>query len=668
MKNLKFGVKLGLGYGAVLLLALLIAGIGYHGVGQVNKRFSENIDLGKLVDQLSTAMQAEKNLLIRKDEKYFQENQKAIDEVRKQAIFDRDQKFEHAEDKVKMNAIVTAMDGYDKGMEQFFATSRKIEETIARLRELARQVIAMQIRALQEDQEKKVYALLRQPIDSQDKAVVTARVAQTEERVKKTIEIGAMLADFREARIAEKEIIVGRGQDDKQIQRNVEAMAALLKIAQALQPTFKHPANQEQIAKIIAGVESYQKEMTGIVELFKTQIKLEQEMTGFRRQADKLIAELSAEQEKEVSNEIVSVHQEIVIISVVAVLLSLLIAFLITRAVTGALNKGVVFARSIAQGDLTATIDLDQKDEIGQLATTLKEMVIRLREVIGEVSTAAAQVSIGSNEISNASQILSQGVTEQAASVETSSAALAAISGSCQLNTDSSNTTQNIALQASRDAAQGGTAVNEAVNAMKEIASKISIIEEIARQTNLLALNAAIEAARAGEHGKGFAVVAAEVRKLAERSQTAAGEISQLSASSVKISEEAGAIIGKLVPDIQETANRIQGIAECSRQQRDGIADIGQSIQQLEQVVQQTAGSSEELAATAEELNSQAEMMAQSISFFNVGQSNRPAARKSGRPGTRPSANSLPVVTSAVAAPRQIADRRAVADDEFESF
>ncbi|NGZ07704.1 MAG: HAMP domain-containing protein [Magnetococcales bacterium] len=335
----------------------------------------------------------------------------------------------------------------------------------------------------------------------------------------------------------------------------------------------------------------------------------------------------------------------------------------------------------MAGGDLTATIELDQKNEFGQLAAAMKGMTEKLREVIGNISAAAAQVSMGSNEISNTAQSLSQGVTEQAASVETTSAALTAISGSCQLSTDSSNTTQTIALKASNDASRGGEAVNQAVIAMKEIASKISIIEEIARQTNLLALNAAIEAARAGEHGKGFAVVAAEVRKLAERSQTAAGEISHLSASSVQISEEAGRIIDKLVPDIQETAQRIQGITECSRQQRDGVNDISQSIRQLEQVVQQTAGSSEELAATAEELSSQADMMTQSVSFFHVGQRNpvtpprRNTATSVAKGGTKAqlghSAMSAPKSLPAPARKAHGVDLNMGSghiDDEFETF
>ncbi|MEO5332112.1 MAG: methyl-accepting chemotaxis protein [Magnetococcus sp. YQC-5] len=302
-----------------------------------------------------------------------------------------------------------------------------------------------------------------------------------------------------------------------------------------------------------------------------------------------------------------------------AVVIGMLMGYGISRSITVPLNEGVRLSEALAGGDLTQSIRVDRKDEVGRLGGAMNSMAEKLREVIGEVATAAEQVSTGSSEISNSAQNLSQGATQQAASIEETSSAMEEMSSNIQQNTDNANTTQNISQKAAKDAEAGGKAVAEAVRAMKEIASKIGIIEEIARQTNLLALNAAIEAARAGEHGKGFAVVAAEVRKLAERSQTAAGEISHLSASSVDVAEKAGGIINKLVPDIQKTAELIQEIAAASQEQNQGAGQINQAIQQLDQVIQQNAGSSEEMAATAEELNAQADMMAQSISFFNLG-------------------------------------------------
>ncbi|MBF0414266.1 MAG: methyl-accepting chemotaxis protein [Magnetococcales bacterium] len=384
-----------------------------------------------------------------------------------------------------------------------------------------------------------------------------------------------------------------------------------------------------------------------------------------------LIAEIDSE---EVEKPIVSLRNAMLGVTVMAIILGVFMTWVMVRGIVrdvgGEPQAIAELASRVSRGDLTIRFDATTRTTGIHLA--LQNMVKKLQEIMVDVSTAASQIAVGSEAIAEAAQNLSQGATEQAASVETTSLAMEAMTGSCQLNTDSSNSTQTIALKAAKDAASGGDAVNQAVAAMKEIASKISIIEEIARQTNLLALNAAIEAARAGEHGKGFAVVAAEVRKLAERSQMAAGEISQLSSSSVQVSEQAGSIIGKLVPDIQETAERIRGIAECSRQQREGIAEIGKSIQQLDQVVQRNASASEEMAATSEELNAQANRMNQTVSFFTIsnkgGHSSWQEVRKSPNPMTMQTKTQKQLTAPARDLVLAKNASKAGGDEDFESF
>jgi methyl-accepting chemotaxis protein len=270
----------------------------------------------------------------------------------------------------------------------------------------------------------------------------------------------------------------------------------------------------------------------------------------------------------------------------------------------------------LAEGDLTVTLPVrSEKDLMG---SSLNEMIQRLNEVVESVKAASDNVASGSGELSSSSQQMSQGATEQAASAEEASSSMEQMTSNINQNAENAQQTERIALKSAEDAKEGGKAVAETVEAMKDIAGKISIIEEIARQTNLLALNAAIEAARAGEHGKGFAVVASEVRKLSERSQTAAAEISKLSTTSVSIAEHAGELLGKIVPDIQKTSELVQEISAASNEQRSGAEQINSAIQQLNQIIQQNASASEEMASTSEELSSQAEQLQTSIAFFKI--------------------------------------------------
>ena len=287
-----------------------------------------------------------------------------------------------------------------------------------------------------------------------------------------------------------------------------------------------------------------------------------------------------------------------------------------------------IWANALSEGDLTKNANIKNNDEIGELVTMLNSMVAKLKEVVANVKIAADNVASGSRQLSVSSEQMSQGSTEQAASAEEASSSVEEMNATIRQNADNAEQTEKIALKSAADATESGRAVSQTVGAMKDIAAKTSIIEEIARQTNLLALNAAIEAARAGEHGKGFAVVASEVRKLAERSQTAAGEISKLSASSVEVAERAGQMLARLVPDIQKTAELVQEISAASKEQTTGADQINNSIQQLNQVIQQNAGSAEEMASTSEELSSQAEQLQGTVAFFKVDGTDSMTARR----------------------------------------
>ncbi len=276
-------------------------------------------------------------------------------------------------------------------------------------------------------------------------------------------------------------------------------------------------------------------------------------------------------------------------------------------------------AKEIAKGNLVVSVK--ERSAEDELMRALATMVEKLTTVVSDVRSAADNVAAGSQQLSSSSQEMSQGATEQAASAEEVSSSMEEMVSNIRQNADNAQQTEKIALKAAQDAKEGGRAVVETVSAMKEIANKISIIEEIARQTNLLALNAAIEAARAGEHGKGFAVVASEVRKLAERSQLAAGEINKLSATSVEVAERAGEMLTRIVPDIQKTAELVSEINAASNEQNGGAEQINKAVQQLDQVIQQNASAAEEMSSTCEELSGQAEQLQETISFFRTADS-----------------------------------------------
>ena len=274
--------------------------------------------------------------------------------------------------------------------------------------------------------------------------------------------------------------------------------------------------------------------------------------------------------------------------------------------------------RQVSDGNLCERVEIECMGDHQRMKDTINTLIESLSRVANEIRGAADQVSTGSGQSSDTAQSLSQGATEQAASTEEASASMEQMAANIKQNAENATQTEKIARQSAVDAQTSGEAVTRAVDAMSTIAEKIMVVQEIARQTDLLALNAAVEAARAGEHGRGFAVVASEVRKLAERSQTAAAEISGLSGATLKVAKEAGEMLGRLVPDIKKTAELVEEITASCREQDVGADQVNQAIQQLDRVTQQNSAASEEMAATSEELAAQAKQMQSVVAFFRV--------------------------------------------------
>lgn len=321
-------------------------------------------------------------------------------------------------------------------------------------------------------------------------------------------------------------------------------------------------------------------------------------------------------------NKAVNTKSGVIIFVIIAIFIAFSISIIFSRNIELSLLKGVEFAKKIAQGDLTAEVTINQKDEIGQLSKALNGMVKTLKQMVLSIHNGARYITELSREMSMNSQQMAQGTNEQASSTEEVSSTMEQMHANIQQNADNAKQTEEIANKASLDIEKGNSAVLNTVQSMKTIAEKISIISEIAYQTNILALNAAVEAARVGDEGKGFAVVAAEVRTLAERSRKAAEEIDVISKESVAVAEKSGKILGEIVPDIQKTEKLVKEITVSSIEQSSSIMQVSNAVEQLNKVTQQSSAISEEVASSSEELESQAEQLRDMIGYFNVGNEN----------------------------------------------
>ncbi len=621
MKNLRLAWKLGIGFGALIVLTLGIAWVGLSGIQGIRERVAKADDMNRLVKFMLDARIQEKNFMIRRDKESMQKHGELVAGIVSQ-VADSRAKFSDPLNLKQMDDVSAAVGKYAGAFKDYVKESDARFASMDVMRSNARTALEV-AEAIRADLKAQLVRLRQ----------ANAQSTLVDLKLRNADDANRMVKWFLDARKNEKELIIsGEERYGKAVH---DQIGKILGQAGDLRTRLETKENLEAIARFSEAIAAYLKEFDKYAGLMQNQKRASEVMVASARQARTVCEEARNNQKEKMDSQIQAAMTMMMTGTGISVVLGIICALFITRAIVIPLSKGIVLAQGLAEGDLTVTVDVNQRDELGMLADALRAMVSRLREVVGEVQGAAENVSSGSEELAASSTSMSQGATEQAASVEEISSSMEEMASNIRQNAENAVQTEQMSIKAAKDAEAGGDAVVRTVEAMNKIAEKISIIEEIARQTNLLALNAAIEAARAGEHGKGFAVVASEVRKLAERSGEAAAEISELSSSSVQVAQAAGEMLQKIVPDIQKTASLVQEIAAASNEQNAGADQINKAIQQLDTVVQQNASASEEMASTSEELSSQAQQLMQNIAFFKVdGHGTRTARAKGGKKGS----------------------------------
>ncbi len=616
--DFKITQKLGIGFGALIAISVLLGGLAIYDMSAVTQDAAQLSE--EYVPEVKVANNIERNVLksmyelraygFTEEERYYTRSIENIQKV-KQFLSEAN---ELSQKYSELETLKAGVNTANEIMEKWQISITKTKELIDAL---------SRNRAAMESSEQTYMDLCYAYLSVQENIISSGKNNAT--AGKKSVLVNSLIDKGNHIIIATWKAQVLR--DPKVIESVLSKFTEINEIYPQLRRLTTDDLGLQQIDNNKTAADAYKEAMLNLVSNWKAlqETNMQRmEIANQMQEQAQIVADAGITHTVKIANSAYKSLSGSSYVMIFGLLIAIIVGFsfalYISKLITAPILKGVTFAKQLSEGDLTATVDVNQKDEIGELAVALRFMTNKMKEVLTFVHVTTVNISTASTEMSASAQQVSQGANELASSTEEISSSIEQMSANIQQNTENAQQSASIANQLSENVGKVNQASKESVESIREIAGKITIISEIAFQTNILALNAAVEAARAGEHGKGFAVVAAEVRKLAERSRSAATEIEKLSKTSVAVSEQASQLMSQIIPEIQKTVRLVQEITAASIEQNTGTQQISNAIQQLNQVTQQNAAAAEEMATSSEELASQSEQLLETISFFKTGE------------------------------------------------